>query len=122
LKRAFVVELGKAQELVGRHVQRGAHLVNQRETGLDLRPLVARVAVFLDAERFGEVARAIEPALRANDLQALGELATYVGSEHFGHDARGFADCAQNVIAKNIGLVNLQVTNTRYWHIKCSYK
>ncbi len=96
LERARVVELGEAQQLVGRHVQRGAHLVDQRQAGLDLRPLVARVAVFLDAERFGEVARAIEPALRANDLQALRELRTYVGSEHFGHDARGFAHCAHD--------------------------
>ena len=39
-------------------------------------------------------------------LQALRELGAHIRGEHFGHDARGFADCAQNVIVKTVGLVN----------------
>ena len=75
--------------------------MNQREARLDLGALVARVAVLLDAERLGEIARAIEPALGAHGLQAFGELRTHFGREHRGHGTRGFADCAQKVIAEN---------------------
>ena len=99
--RTLLPELGKTQQLVGRHAQRLAHLVNEREARLDLGALVARVAVLLDAQRLGEIARAIEPALGAHGLQAFRKLRTHFGREHRGHCTRGFADCTQKVIAKN---------------------
>src|SRR5262249_53773675 len=89
----------KTQELIWRNVQNLADLVDQREARLHLRPLIASVSVLLDSKRFGEIARALEPAMHPHGLDALCELRTHFWCEGLGHDARSFADPAQNVIA-----------------------
>src|SRR5262245_47909812 len=80
-----VSEIGEAQQLVGRDPQRLAYLVNEREAWLHFRALVARVAVFLDPERFGEIAGPVEPALGSQRFQALREARTHLGRERVGH-------------------------------------
>ena len=92
--------LRKPEQLVGRYAQNLAHLVDQREARLHLCPLVARIAVLLDSERLGEVACAIEPALRPHRFQALCELRTHFRCESSGHNTFSFADPAQFVIVR----------------------
>ena len=72
----------KSQQLVGRHPQGLAHLVNQRQARLDLRSLVSRVAVLLDPERLGEVSRPRRTRAGSACSLALRELRTHFGSEH----------------------------------------
>jgi hypothetical protein len=90
LEEALHPRFYKTQKLVGRHPQRLAHLVNEGEARLDLGPLVAGIAVLLDAQRPGEIAGAIEPALGAHGFQAFGKLQTHFGCEHRSHCARRF--------------------------------
>src|SRR5262245_1036403 len=78
-------KVGKAQQLVGRNPQRLAHLVNEREARLHFSALVARVAVLLDAEGFGEIAGPVEPALGSQRFQALRKPRTHIGRERLSH-------------------------------------
>src|SRR5262245_39997728 len=55
-QRVLRPRFGIAQKLIGRDPQRLAHLMDQREVWFDLRALVARVAVLLDAKRSGKMA------------------------------------------------------------------
>ncbi len=48
----------KPHQFVGANSEDLAHLVKQREVGLDFRALIARVPVFFDAQGFGEVSGA----------------------------------------------------------------
>src|SRR5262249_13631525 len=76
---------------------------DQGETGLHFGPLVAGVAVLLDAQRFGEMPGPLVATLGPQRAQSLGELGTNSRGKNGGHQARHFAKFRQNVIAIKCG-------------------
>ena len=101
--------LSETQELVGRHAQRLAHLVNEREARLDLGALVARVAVLLDARATWRNSARGRTRAGCAWSSGVSRTANALRARDLGHCTRGFADCAQKVIVENCILLMSQI-------------